>query len=93
MWIVIVIAWVVGIASLVHVIAGSSETLFVVFRGERAFADYLLNFLLPSFVGNSIAGVALLAAFVYAQPAPVTRVMTGIAHRAFSAFDIRPIVS
>jgi formate/nitrite transporter FocA (FNT family) len=70
MWIVIVIAWVVGIASLAHVIAGSSETLFVVFRGERAFTDYLLNFLLPAFIGNSIGGVALVAALAHAQHAP-----------------------
>jgi formate-nitrite transporter family protein len=70
MWIVIVIAWVVGIASLAHVIAGSSEALYVVFRGERAVADYLVNFLLPSFLGNSIGGVALVAALAHAQHAP-----------------------
>jgi formate-nitrite transporter family protein len=70
MWIVIVIAWVMGIASLAHVIAGSSETLYVVFRGERGFADYLVNFLLPSFLGNSIGGVALVAALAHAQHAP-----------------------
>jgi len=70
MWIVIIIAWVVGIASLAHVIAGSSETLYVVFRGERAFTDYLINFLVPSFVGNSIGGVALVATFAHAQHAP-----------------------
>jgi formate/nitrite transporter FocA (FNT family) len=70
LWIVIIIAWVVGIASLAHVIAGSSETLYVVFRGERSFADYLLNFLLPSFVGNSVGGVALVAALAHAQHAP-----------------------
>jgi formate/nitrite transporter FocA (FNT family) len=70
LWIVIVIAWVVGIASLTHVIAGSAEALFVVFRGERAFSDYLLNFLVPALVGNSIGGVALVAALAYAQHAP-----------------------
>jgi len=70
MWIVIIIAWVVGIGSLAHVIAGSSETLYVVFRGERALTDYLINFLLPSFVGNSIGGVALVAALAHAQHAP-----------------------
>ena len=70
MWIVIIIAWVVGIASLTHVIAGSAETLFVVFRGERAMSDYLLNFLLPAFLGNSIGGVALVAALAHAQHAP-----------------------
>ena len=42
----------------------------LVFRGERAFTDYLLNFLLPSFIGNSIGRVALVAAFAHAQHAP-----------------------
>jgi formate/nitrite transporter FocA (FNT family) len=70
MWIVIVIAWVVGIASLAHVIAGSVETMYVVFRGERAFTDYILNFLVPSFIGNSIGGAALVASFAHAQHAP-----------------------
>jgi len=70
LWIVIVIAWVVGIASLAHVIAGSAETLYVVFRGERALTDYTLNFLLPALAGNSIGGVALVAAIAHAQHAP-----------------------
>jgi formate/nitrite transporter FocA (FNT family) len=67
---VIIIAWVVGIASLAHVIAGSSETLYVVFRGERALSDYVMNFLVPSFFGNSIGGVALVAALAHAQHGP-----------------------
>ena len=70
LWIVIVIAWVVGIASLAHVIAGSSDTLFVVFRGERAFTDYVVNFLAPWVLGNSLGGVALVATFAHAQHAP-----------------------
>jgi formate/nitrite transporter FocA (FNT family) len=69
-WIVIALAWVVGIASLAHVVAGSSETLYVVFRGERGLADYLVNFLVPAFVGNSIGGVAFVAALAHAQHAP-----------------------
>lgn len=80
MWIVIIIAWVVGIASLAHVIAGSSETLYVVFRGERNLADYLVNFLLPSFIGNSIGGVALVAALSHAQHAPSTGTTSGRHH-------------
>lgn len=70
MWIVIVVAWVVGIGSFAHVIAGSAETLFLVFIGERGFSDYLLHFLIPSFLGNSIGGVALVAALAHAQHAP-----------------------
>jgi formate-nitrite transporter family protein len=69
-WIVIIVAWVVGIASLAHIVAGSSETLYVVFRGERGASDYLVNFLVPSFLGNSIGGVALVATLAHAQHAP-----------------------
>jgi formate/nitrite transporter FocA (FNT family) len=67
---VIIIAWVVGIAAPAHIIAGSSETLYMVFRGERALSDYVVNFLIPTFLGNSIGGVALVAALAHAQHAP-----------------------
>lgn len=59
-----------GIAPLSHVIGGSSATLYLVFRGERSLADYVVNFLLPAFIGNSIGGVALVAALAHAQHAP-----------------------
>ena len=70
MWIVIIVAWVVGIASLTHIIAGASETLYVVFRGERTMMDFAINFLVPAFLGNSIGDVALVASFAHAQHAP-----------------------
>jgi formate/nitrite transporter FocA (FNT family) len=41
-----------------------------VFVGERAFSEYVLGFLVPAFLGNSIGGVALVAALAHAQHAP-----------------------
>ena len=70
LWIVVILAWVVGIGAFAHVIAGSSEGLYVVFRGERSLADYLLNFLAPAFLGNTVGGVTLVAALAYVQHAP-----------------------
>jgi hypothetical protein len=58
--------------ALAHLIAGSSEVLYVVFLGERGFADYLIKFLLPLFIGNSIGSVALVAALAHAQHARST---------------------
>ena len=70
LWIVVILAYFVGIGSLTHVIAGSSETLYVVFKGEHSFYEYLVGFLVPAFLGNSIGGVALVAALAHAQHAP-----------------------
>jgi formate-nitrite transporter family protein len=69
-WIIFALAWLVGVAGLAHIIAGSAETLYVVFRGERAFSEYVTAFLVPAFVGNSLGGVALVAALAHAQHAP-----------------------
>jgi formate/nitrite transporter FocA (FNT family) len=70
LWIVVIIAYVVGIAGLAHVIAGSADVLYVVFKGERAFSEYILRFLIPAFLGNSVGGVMLVAALAHAQHAP-----------------------
>ncbi len=70
LWIVIIIAYFVGVGAFAHVIAGSSEVLFVVFRGERTVADFLFGFLLPALTGNAIGGVALVATLAHAQHAP-----------------------
>src|SRR3954451_4310167 len=70
LWIVVLLAYFVGLGSLAHVIAGSSECLYVVFKGERAFSEFLAHFLAPAFLGNSIGGVAFVAALAHAQHAP-----------------------
>jgi len=69
-WIILTLAWLVGVAGLTHIIAGSTEVLYVVFRGERPFWDYVTGFLVPAFLGNSVGGVALVAALAHAQHAP-----------------------
>jgi len=40
------------------------------FRGERPFIDCFSGFLIPAFIGNSVGGVALLAALAHVQHAP-----------------------
>jgi formate/nitrite transporter FocA (FNT family) len=70
LWIVIILAYIVGLAGLSHVIAGTAECLFVVFKGEATLSAYLGGFLVPSLLGNSIGGVALVASLAYGQHAP-----------------------
>ena len=68
--VVIVITWVVGIGTFSHVIAGSADTLYVVFAGQRSLGDYVFGFLVPAFLGNSIGGVAFVATLAHGQHAP-----------------------
>jgi formate-nitrite transporter family protein len=70
LWIVIIVAYVVGIGGFAHIIAGSTECFYALFTGQRSATDYVVNFLMPTFIGNATGGVALVAALAHAQHAP-----------------------
>jgi formate/nitrite transporter FocA (FNT family) len=61
---------VVGLGAFPHVVAGSAEAIYVVFRGERTVADYVLGYLVPTLLGNAAGGVLLVGALAHAQHAP-----------------------
>jgi formate/nitrite transporter FocA (FNT family) len=63
---IIIITYIVGIASLSHVIAGSVEVLYTVATGARSLAAFF-GFFLPVLIGNTIGGVALVALLNYGQ--------------------------
>ena len=69
-FVIVLLAYVVGLGAFSHIIAGSAPGLYVVFRGERALTDWFVGFLLPTFIGNSVGGVALVAALAHVQHAP-----------------------
>ncbi len=66
-WVIIIIAYLVGLAHLPHVIAGSVETFFLVVRGELSLAACLGSYLVPTLIGNVIGGVALVAIGAHAE--------------------------
>jgi formate/nitrite transporter FocA (FNT family) len=65
--IVLVITYFVGLGSFSHIIAGSVETLYLVWTGGITFGTYLVGFLLPVFIGNVIGGTSLVALLNYGQ--------------------------
>ena len=69
-WVILIITYIVGAASLSHVIAGSVEALYAVINGAATWGHFFGNFLLPVFIGNSIGGVLLVSMLNYAQIAP-----------------------
>lgn len=65
--VIVTVTWLVGAAELSHVIAGSVEVLYLAVTREIGLGTFFLGFLLPAFLGNSIGGVALVAAVNHAQ--------------------------
>ena len=66
-FVIVAVTWLIGAAHFSHVIAGSVETAFAAMRGAIGWNDYLIGFLLPALVGNSIGGVVFVALLNHAQ--------------------------
>lgn len=71
--IIALLTWVVALGRLSHVIAGSSEAAYGVLIGQAALSDYFGRFLLPTLLGNTLGGAALVAMLNHA---PVSEEMT-----------------
>ena len=68
-WVIGLLAWLVGAASLSHVIVGSVETSYLMWQGAASVGEYLAHFMLPTFLGNTIGGVVLVALINHNQVA------------------------
>jgi formate/nitrite transporter FocA (FNT family) len=58
---VLLITYVVAIAKLSHVVAGSAEAAYAVLTGTASLGQYFGGFLAPTLLGNILGGVALVA--------------------------------
>jgi len=65
--IIVILTYIVGLAGLTHVIAGSVEVLFPVMTGVQPWLSYFTGYLIPALIGNIIGGVALVSALNHAQ--------------------------
>ena len=64
--IILVITYTVAMGHFSHAIAGSCEGAFAVLTGTKSLYDYFFVFLVPTVLGNTIGGVALVAMLNYA---------------------------
>jgi formate/nitrite transporter FocA (FNT family) len=67
LWVIIILAYVVGIAQLPHVVAGAVESFYLVSIGALGFWHSIASYVLPAFVGNVIGGAALVAFGAHAE--------------------------
>ncbi len=66
-WVIVTLAYFVGLAELPHVIAGSVETFYLVLTGAISFGECIGHYLLPTLLGNVIGGVTLVAVGAHAE--------------------------
>jgi formate-nitrite transporter family protein len=65
--VIVAMTYLVGVAGLAHIIAGSTEVAYLVARGAATWADYFGRFVIPTALGNTLGGVTLVAALNHAQ--------------------------
>jgi formate/nitrite transporter FocA (FNT family) len=73
MFVIMFLTYVVAMGRLSHVIAGSVDSAYLVFSGNGSARDYVVGFLLPTLLGNTIGGVTLVAMLNHAPLAPELR--------------------
>lgn len=66
-WVVLILTYVVGLAGLAHIIAGSVDTLYLVVQGDVGVPQWAARWMLPTLIGNTIGGVSLVAGLNHAQ--------------------------
>jgi formate/nitrite transporter FocA (FNT family) len=59
--VIALLSWVVSLARLSHIVAGSAEAAYGVLTGAASLADYGWRFALPTLIGNTAGGAALVA--------------------------------
>jgi formate-nitrite transporter family protein len=65
--IIIIITYLIGIAGLTHIIAGSVEALYLTTTGAIGWLQAIGSFMLPTLIGNVLGGVSLVAVVNHAQ--------------------------
>lgn len=65
--VIVGMTYLVGLAGLAHIVAGSVEVAYLVARGAATWGDYLSGFVIPATLGNTLGGVTLVAALNHAQ--------------------------
>jgi formate/nitrite transporter FocA (FNT family) len=71
--VIIILTYVVAIGHFSHIVAGSVEAAFFWFSGHGTFGAYLGRFLVPTLLGNTVGGVALVALLNHAPLVPELR--------------------
>jgi formate/nitrite transporter FocA (FNT family) len=76
-WVIVILAYLVGLGGFPHIIAATVETSYAVLTGALTPAAWLVKFFLPTLLGNVVGGVALVAVGAHAEFIQERREHTG----------------
>lgn len=65
--IIVILTYIVGLAGLTHIIAGSVEVLYLVVSGQLSWWSCVSGYMFPTLIGNILGGTALVSALNHAQ--------------------------
>jgi formate/nitrite transporter FocA (FNT family) len=69
-FVILIITYIVSLAHLSHIVAGSTEAAYDVLSGGANFGQYLIGFLIPTLIGNILGGVVLVTILNHGSIAP-----------------------
>ena len=70
LFVIIIITYIIGIGGFPHIIAGAVSVSHAALRGLATWDTALLGYVVPTLLGNTLGGVALVAALGHAQVEP-----------------------
>ena len=66
-FVIVLMTWLIGLGNFTHIIAGSTDVLYLVFRGDLPIMDYILRFALPTLAGNVVGGSVIFGLISHVQ--------------------------
>jgi formate/nitrite transporter FocA (FNT family) len=66
-WVIVLLSYLVGLGHFSHIVAGAVQTFYGAIVGDASWSAVCGQYLLPTFIGNVVGGVALVAAINHAQ--------------------------
>ena len=66
-WVISLFTYLIGAGGFAHIVAGSAETFMLVANGRLDVLSMIVDFIIPTLLGNIVGGTALFALISYAQ--------------------------
>ncbi|MGR3572301.1 formate/nitrite transporter family protein [Brevirhabdus sp.] len=64
---IILVTWMIAVSGFQHIIAGSVEMSYLIFRGDLGVLDAVFGFFVPVLIGNIVGGTAIFAMMAWGQ--------------------------
>ena len=77
LWVIIILSYLIGLGHFSHIVAGAVQTFYVAITGESSWGAVIGGYLFPTFLGNVVGGVGLVAVLNHAQVVSAAKAQPG----------------